>query len=78
MTSKIVVLDYNRDLEMLIIDTEYHYKTAGDAREAFNNWFDNVDSEYGFDVDRYDDYTWVIRSCDEFDSIVKLVDVVKE
>lgn len=78
MTSKIVVLDYNRDLEMLIVDTEYHYKTAGDARKAFDNWFNDVDSKWGFDIDRYDDYTWVIRSCDEVERIVKLIDVEKQ
>lgn len=75
MTSKIVVLDYNRDLEMLIIDSEHHYKTAGYAREAFDNWFDNVDSEWGFNVDQPDDCTWVVNSHNELDQVIKFVDV---
>ena len=77
MTSKIVVLDYNRDLEMLIVDTEYHYKTIDEAREAFDNWFDDVDSKWGWDVEQPDDYMWVVKSYGEVNHIVKLVNIEK-
>lgn len=77
-TRKIVTMDFNQEINSFVIDTEYHYKTAGDAREAFDNWFDDVDSKWGWDVEQPDDYMWVVKSYGEVNHIVKLVNVEKQ
>lgn len=77
-TRKIVTMDFNQEINSFVIDLEFQYSDSNRARDAFNHWFDCVDSKWEWSIEKLDSYTWIVKSDGDIIQVVKLVDVVKE